>query len=204
MTAVQHQRMPLGLPAGSIRGIMALQIVLTFWLLLLVPADAFVPIPLNLYFMISLVLIFFVSHGKSIAKRGDSSLASPLWLPSGTFRVLIIAGTAAVFAFIIWKHPDRLDRLTPTKEQIDVGWRYYLGGLVVGFVLGMLMKIMPFRHGNLFQSFQAWTAIIAMAILFFDLIFQVLINVTLPVPIQAVTWGTALTGIVAFYYGSRS
>jgi len=208
MSAVAHARPPLGLPPGSIRGIMAIQIVLVFWILLLLPTPAdsekAIPIPLNLYFMIALVMIFFVSHGKSIAKRGDTSLASPLWLPSGTLRFLILAGTAAVFAFLIMKHPDHLNRLTPSPEQVTVAWKFYFGALMIGFVLGLLVKILPFRHGWLFQSFQAWSAIIAMAFLFLDMIFQVFINETLPKPIEALPWGTALTGVVAFYYGSRS
>ncbi len=208
MSAVPHPRPPLGLPPGSIRGIMAIQIALVFWILLLTPTPAdsekAIPIPLNLYFMIALVMIFFVSHGKSIARRGESSLASPLWLPTGTFRLIILAGTAAVFAFLILKHPDHLDRLTPSPEQIAIGWRYYLSALVIGFVIGLLVRIMPFRHGWLYQSFQAWSAIIAMSLLFLDMIFRVFINEALPRPIEALPWGTALTGVVSFYYGSRS
>jgi len=207
MSAVQHARPPLGLPPGSIRGIMAIQIVVVFWILLLMaPADPekVIPIPLNLYFMLALVMIFFVSHGKSIAKRGDIALASPLWLPAGTLRFLILAGTAAVVAFLLVKHPEHLNRLTPNPEQITVAWKYYFSALMIGFVLGLIVKIMPFRYSWLYQSFQAWSAIIAMAFLFLDMIFQVFINETLPRPIEALPWGTALTGVVAFYYGSRS
>ena len=65
------------------------------------------PIPLNLYFLLSLVMVFFVSHGKSIARKGDAT-PSPLWLPGGTLRFVILAGTAAVFAFVLFEHPDRI------------------------------------------------------------------------------------------------
>ena len=202
MVPTMAPRPPLGLPAGSIRGLLALQIVILFWMFLLTPAEQIVPIPLNLYFLLSLVMVFFVSHGKSIARR-DEPTASPLWLPGGTLRFIILVGTAAVFAYVIYAHPDRLARLTPRAEQLD-NWKYYLGALAIGFVLGYATRILPFRHAWSFQAFQAWVAIIAMAILFLDMVFQVIINFSLTKPIDPVMWQAVVTGIVSFYYGSRS
>src|SRR5438270_762422 len=121
-------RPPLGLPPGSIRGLLALQITIIFWMFLLAPAERATEhggIPLNMYFLLSLVMVFFVSHGKSIARRAEPT-ASPLWLPGGTLRFLILAGTAAVFAFVWIKHPDRLDLLTPDPSQLK-NWKFYLG-----------------------------------------------------------------------------
>src|SRR5262245_46274622 len=103
MTAHVAPRPPLGLPPGSIRGLLALQITIIFWVLLLVPNEKFVPIPLNLYFLLAVVMIFFVSHGKSIARKGEAT-PSPLWLPGGTLRFIILAGTAAVFAYVAIKY----------------------------------------------------------------------------------------------------
>ncbi|HKA05949.1 MAG TPA: hypothetical protein VKD71_01745 [Gemmataceae bacterium] len=202
MIATNAPRPPLGLPPGSIRGILALQIVIIFWMLLLAPDDRAVPVPLNLYFLLSLVMVFFVSHGKSIARR-DEPTPSPLWLPGGTLRFIILAGTAAVFAYVIYDHPERLDRLTPNPDQMK-NWKYYLGALAIGFVAGYGTRILPFRHGWAFQAFQAWIAIIAMATMFLEVIFQVIINFSLADRIDPVSWQTAVTGIVAFYYGSRS
>src|SRR3712207_745527 len=108
MTATAVARPPLGLPAGSIRGLLAIQIAVIFWMFLLAPAERLVPIPLNMYFLLSLVMMFFVAHGKSIARRGETT-PSPLWLPGGTIRLVILAGTAAVFAYVIVKDPDRLN-----------------------------------------------------------------------------------------------
>jgi hypothetical protein len=203
MTAtVAAPRPPLGLPPGSIRGLLALQITAIFWILLLVPNEDAVPIPLNLYFLLAMVLVFFVAHGKSIARR-DEPTPSPLWLPGGTLRFLILAGTAAVLAFVGLNHPDRLNRLTPKPDSLDE-WKYYLGALGIGFFLGYGTRILPFRHAWMFQAFQAWIAIIAMAILFLHLVFEVIINVSMPEPIKAVAWQTIVTGVVAFYFGSRS
>jgi hypothetical protein len=200
MSATLNVRPPLGLPAGSIRGLLALQIVLIFWMLLLVTQE--IPIPLNLYFLLSLVMMFFVSHGKSIARRGEG-VSSPLWLPGGSIRFLILVGTALVFAYVLVNDPDRINRLTPKHEQLE-NWKYYLGALGIGFILGYGTRLVPFRTSWGFQAFQAWAAIIAMASLFLEFVFQVIVNVNLNVPIDAVAWQTVVTGIAAFYYGSRS
>jgi hypothetical protein len=200
MTATVNPRPPLGLPPGSIRGLLAVQITAIFWLLLLAPDGK--NVPLNLYFLLSLVMVFFVAHGKSIARRAEPT-PSPLWLPGGTLRFLLLAGTAAVLAYVATQHPDRLDRLTPRQEELP-DWKYYLAALAIGFVLGYGTRILPFRHAWAFQAFQAWIAIIAMAILFLHFLFEVIINFSLEVPINAVARQTIVTGIVAFYYGSRS
>jgi hypothetical protein len=202
MTATVAPRPPLGLPPGSIRGLLALQITVIFWMFLLTSSERGVLIPLNMYFLLSMVMVFFVAHGKSIARRTEPT-PSPLWLPGGTLRFLILAGTAAVFAWVVMKHPDRLDRLTPHPDQLQ-NWKYYLGALGIGFILGYATRILPFRHSWMFQAFQAWTAIIAMAILFLHLIFEVIINFSLDIPLDAAAWQAVVTGIVAFYFGSRS
>jgi len=202
MVATVSPRPPLGLPAGSIRGILAVQITVILWMLLLAPDDRPIQVPLNLYFLLSLVMVFFVGHGKSIARR-DEPTASPLWLPGGTLRFVILAGTAAVFGYIAYAHPDRLERLTPSPEQLK-NWKYYLGALAIGFVLGYGTRILPFRHAWSFQAFQAWIAIIAMAIMFLEFVFQVFINISLTNRFDPVPWQAAVTGIAAFYFGSRS
>src|SRR5215213_8047936 len=104
MTATVVHRPPLGLPPGSIRGLLAIQITAIFWMFLLTPSET-VRIPLNLYFLLALVLVFFVAHGKSIARR-DEPTASPLWLPGGTLRFLVLAGTAAILVYVAVSHPE--------------------------------------------------------------------------------------------------
>ena len=85
-------------------------------------------------------------------------------------------------------------------------WKYYVGGLLIGFFLGYAVRVLPFRNSYGYQSFQAWIAILAMLSLVVDMIFQVFISTTLveKLGIGQVYWQTAVTGIVAFYYGSGS
>src|SRR5256885_13044930 len=128
-------RPPLGLPPGSSRGLLAPQITIIFWILLLAPNENFVPIPLNLYFLLAMVLVFFVAHGKSIARRAEPT-PSPLWLPGGTLRFLILAGTVAVLVYVRLNHPDRLNRLTPSPDQLREEWKYYLAAVGARVFLG--------------------------------------------------------------------
>src|SRR5262245_39527315 len=93
-TQLTVSRHPLGLPPGSVRAMLSLMICGLFWILISLPADKNVPIPLFLYFLLSLILVFFVAHGSTIG-RASGSLQSPLHLPRGTFRVFIVLGSAA-------------------------------------------------------------------------------------------------------------
>src|SRR5205085_1678500 len=153
-------RHPLGLPQGSVRAVLSLAIVGLFWLLLLLPADRDVQIPLYLYFLLGLVLLFFASHGRSIDPEGGSH-RSPLGLPRGSIRGIILLGTMAVVAWCI--HSDRdllIARLTPSTQQLP-HWPYLLGALLGGFFLGWIIRLGPWKGVYWFQDLQEWISLIA-------------------------------------------
>jgi hypothetical protein len=196
-------RNPLGWPPGSVRGMLSLLIAIQFWLLLLLPDSKAVPVPINLYLMLTLVGVFLISHGRSIATASDPT-PSPLYLPGGTLRVLIIGGTIAVVAYLYANFPERLtDRMKPARDQL-AAWPTIVGAYIGGFVLGYIFRIMPFRNNWLFQAFLAWLSMIAMAMLFIEIIIQAFINPTLPEKFDLSTWAAVVTGIVSCYYGTRS
>lgn len=202
MASSDAARPPLGLPPGSIRGIIALQISLIFWLLLMVPEENQIPIPLNLYFMLSMVLVFFVSHGKTIALKSDPH-PSPLWLPGGTLRLFIVAVTIATAIYVGMNHPDHLQRLNPDPAQLP-NWKYYLWSLGIGFFVGTIFRLLPFRQNWGFQTIQAWLAILAMVSLLLETILQVFVQTSLANKIDFLGWQCGVTAIVACYYGARS
>lgn len=193
---------PLGLPHGSIRGLLAIQIMLIFLLLLLLPGVDQPPIPLNMYFLLSLVMVFFVAHGKSIPYKGQAQ-PSPLWLPGGTLRALILLGIIGSMVYLIVKDPSRFARLNLDPAQLP-NFKYYLGSLAGGFIVGHLLKKSPLPHGWAFQSFQGWVALISMGSLLVETILQVFVNQTLSEKLDLVTWQCIVTGVAAFYYGVRS
>src|ERR1700752_951384 len=100
-------RHPLGLPPGSVRALLALMTCGLFWVLVLLPEDKKVQIPLFLYFLFSLILVFFVAHGSTIGKAAGAA-RSPCYLPPGTFRVLIVVGMAAAVGWSYYAHRDQL------------------------------------------------------------------------------------------------
>ena len=205
MTDNEQVHHPLGWPPGSVRGMLALLIAVQFWFFFLLP-DSQDPtkqirIPITLYFLMTLVGLFLVSHGKTI---GMTNHRSPLFLPSGTLRVLIIGGTAAVLGFVYSNHPDRLtERLSMSSEQLT-NWPMVVGSYVGGFFAGHLSKIMPFRNNWMIQAFLAWLAMIAMGLLFLEIIVRTFIDPSLKEKFDLHLWGAVVTGIVTFYFGARS
>jgi hypothetical protein len=200
---VRPVRQPLGLPAGSVRGILALLIVIQFWILLLLPDSMAVRVPANLYLLLSFVALFFVSHGRSIAAAVDPE-PSPLHLPGGTLRIIIFGGTALVVGYVIANMPDRLNtRLRLSDSQMD-HWPIIIGAYVGGFTLGYFFRVMPFRHHWVFQSFLAWIAIIAMALLLIEIVIQAFIRPTLREQFDLPTWEAVVTGVTSVYFGTRS
>src|ERR1700736_4109165 len=88
----QAQRQPLGLPAGSVRAILTFIILALIWTLMLLPKDKVKDIPLYLFYLMFLSLgSFFAAHGRSIAGPLTGT-RSPLYLPRGSLRFLIILG----------------------------------------------------------------------------------------------------------------
>jgi hypothetical protein len=198
-------RHPLGLPAGSVRAVLSLIIAGLFWLLLLLPADKDVQVPLYLYFLLGMVLVFFASHGRSIAPAGAAH-RSPLGLPRGSILGIIVLGTVAVVGWKMHTDPELLlSRLTPEPQQLPQ-WPYLLAALVGGFFLGWLIRLGPWRSLYWFQDLQAWVSLIAMAMLGVEIVVLLFINPHLEeqTPINFPMWEEALTAIVAFYFGVRS
>lgn len=196
-------RTPLGLPNGSVRAILSVLIVVQFWLLLMLPEANKVPIPINLYLLMTLVALFFVSHGKSIAAATDPT-PSPLYLPGASLRIIILGGTALVVGYLYTNHPEWLsERLRFDPAQL-ASWPAVVSAYVCGFLIGYLMRIMPFRHFWGFQAFQAWLAMIAMGMLFIAIIIQAFINPTLKEKFDLPLWEATVTAVTAYYFGARS
>jgi uncharacterized membrane-anchored protein len=197
-------RHPLGLPAGSVRAVLALTITGLFWILLLIPEEKNIPVPLFLYFCTAMVLLFFFAHGKSISHQEGRS---PPWgLPRGTIRFVIIGGTIAVFGFYYYLHKELpLSKLVPQPAQL-VQWPKLLIGFAIGLGSGYLIGRGPWRKSDAFQDIQAWVSLIAMLGLAVEVIIILFINPNLKqeMKIDLSTWEAILTGIVAWYFGART
>jgi uncharacterized membrane protein len=194
-------RHPLGLPQGSVRAVLSLTIVGLLWLLLLLPADKDVQVPLYLYFLLGLVLVFFGSHGRSIAPQGTNR--SPLGLPRGSIRGIIVLGTVAVFAWCFHSNPSLLmARLTPTPEQLPQ-WPYLLMVLLGGFLLGWIIRLGPWKNLYWFQDVQAWFSLVAIILLGAEMVIRLFIRPHMEEELDLPVVEEILVGVVAFYFGVR-
>ena len=200
-------RQPLNLPAGSVRSSLVLLIILPFWILLAVPQRQ-VPMPLYLYFLLGLVLVFFAAHGGTIAPKHAADHPSPWYLPRGFFRLGLILVTAGLIGWRVYNDPtgqDLADRLTPTPQEL-AKWPDLLGAMAAGYVAGWAVSrvLGRYRYSPVYQDLQAAVSIIAMVGLSGLAIVHLLINPGLEVPVNAVIFESILTAIVAWYFGARS
>jgi hypothetical protein len=201
------ERQPLNLPAGSVRSSLVLLIILPFWVLLAVP-ERQVPMPLYLYFLLGLVLVFFASHGSTIAPKHAAEHPSPWYLPRGFFRLGLILVTAGLIGWRVYNDPTGqtlADRLTPSPEQL-ANWPYLLGSVAGGYTAGWALSRLlgSYRYAAVYQDFQAAVSIIAMVGLSGLAIVHLLINPGLQVPVNPLVLECILTAIVSWYFGARS
>src|SRR5437660_8252089 len=92
-------RHPLGLPAGSVRSVIAFLITGLLCTILLLPPEQPVRVPLFVYFLTSLVLAFFTAFSGGITLNPRER--PPLNLPRGTARFLIVL---AIVATVGWAY----------------------------------------------------------------------------------------------------
>jgi len=200
-------RQPLNLPAGSVRSSLVLLIILPFWILLAVP-ERQIPMPLYLYFLLGLVLVFFASHGGTIAPKHATDHPSPWYLPRGFFRLALILITAGLVGWRFYNDPsgkELADRLTPNDEEL-AKWPYLLGVMAAGYIAGWAVSrvLGRFRYSPIYQDLLAAISIIAMVGLSGLAIVHLVINPGLTVPVNPLILECILTGIVAWYFGARS
>jgi len=195
-------RHPLGLPAGSVRAVLALMIVSLFWTIVLLPERRNVPIPLFLYFLLVPIVMFFFAHGRTIAV----GTPSPWGLPRGTFRVLIVlisAGAIGLHYYLYGVGPwAKFEVRAPDLEA----WPKLLLAMVLGLSLGRLIGNGPWRNSAAFQDIQAWVSLLGMLGLGLETILHVLVRPQLgeDLKMDLSTLEAILTGIIAWYFAARS
>jgi hypothetical protein len=202
----QYRRHALGLPAGSIRALLALMVLGVLWLLALYAPTEQGEVPLDFiylqYVMILILAHFFAAHGNTIGK--NVSEHSPLGLPGGSVRFLLLAG---YIGLIVWLVMNKR-----TFERAAEGTLFLPLVLVSGFFVGFVVtKLVLFTSpsGQLpfwFQDVQAWFALLAV----FGLAIITMIHLfILPNIQESLRFGTTtieiiVAAVVGFYFGARS
>ncbi|MCI0683601.1 MAG: hypothetical protein L0Y71_15965 [Gemmataceae bacterium] len=201
------RRHALGLPAGSVRALHVLIIVGITCAIIAWPGEQAVAIPAYLIYLIFLMLgHFFASHGVSIATRG-SEQPSPLYLPGGTVRLLVILTLGAAIGTKLYQRPEIF------QQQFDLSVRSLAEQPLVpvlilgGFFAGVMLRAVVGRAKPpmWLQDFEAWISIIALVGLGIAAMIHLIIVPSLEVPwLPLPTWEGILGAVIAFYFGERS
>jgi hypothetical protein len=204
-----------GLPAGSVRALLAVMIFGGIWAWLLLRPDFEVPQYLQNLLFIIMGHYFAVRRTspreQSLSSAGTEAGPPPLFLPHGTIRLLLVGGFVAVAVLLFQQ--EQVWVAGPTGERIHKGAITLL--LVAGFLLGVVVARvyswwstsahLP-RWLEDLRALLSLSAAVLLLLLVFDL-------ATVPDlgPLRYVRQlgeGDGLKGglaaVVGFYFGSRS
>ena len=203
-TTLPVRRHALGLPAGSIRAAQILVIAALTSALILNSRD--IPIPAYLIYLLFLILgHFYAAHGTTIASR-QSGQASPLHLPAGSVRLVVVLLLGGAIGWKMTQNPDGLhkqfvDSLNLLKDQP------YLPVLILGaFFVGVVLRAIVGRTNppQWLQDFEAWVSLLALIGLGVAVVIHLIVNPSLEEDLRLPTWEGILGAVIAFYFGERS
>lgn len=204
--APRHRRHALGLPAGSVRALLAFLVLAVLWLLALYGLTDKGEIPLAFiylqYVMILILAHFFAAHGSTIGRH--VSPHSPLWLPAGTVRFLLLAGYVGLIVWLVYNQRQ----FEPVPEGHLVLPLVLIAGFFVGYVITKVVLALS-GTGQLpfwFQDVQAWFALLASIGLTVIVILHLFILPTIEQSLHfsTTTFETIVAAVVGFYFGARS
>jgi hypothetical protein len=210
--APRPQRHALGLPAGSVRALLAFGVLGYLWVLVLQPGreghgplankDASLAFIYLQFLMVLILAHFFAAHGSTIGER--VSRRSPLGLPRGTVRFLLLAGYLGLAIFLYkteteFQMPETGPVILLLLVLISA---FFLGHILTGLVSWLSGGTLP----PWFQDVQAWIALLALLLLGVVVLVRLVINTSLPLEQQLTlpTTEAVLAGLVGFYFGARS
>jgi hypothetical protein len=198
------KRHALALPAGSVRAIHVLAIVGVFCAMILMPSAPTIP-PYLIYLLFLMVGHYFAAHGVTIATR-DEAAPSPLYLPGGTVRVLVVVALVGCIGWRLYSDEAGLIRQFEASLELlkmePILPLVILGGFFLGvMVRAVLLRLEP-RPG--FQDFEAWVSLIALLGIVIAGIIHLIVSPSLEESLYLPTWESFVGGVVAFYFGERS
>jgi hypothetical protein len=199
-TAPTPRRHALGLPAGSIRAILALSVLGSLWVMALRAPDKLPPSFVYLLFLMLFILVHYIAahartQGTAVSRR------HALGLPRGTIRLLLLVGFIGLLMFL-WQNSAQLEVV-----QSDLLFQL-IALLLAGFVVGYLLTgVFRSPDGHLpawLQDVQAWLALLAaIAMVILVMIYSV-INPSLAeqpkIPVDKIEAG--LAALIGFYFGA--
>ena len=203
-----------GLPAGSVRALLALAVLGLLWVIALFhphgetlsEADKHLPmILLSLQILMVLILAhFFTAHGKSIGRHLTG--ASPLGLPGGSVRFLLAAGYIGLSAFLFYHRadfelPEKTSLWSLLLELVVVVVSYFIG-MVISSGVRMVWGDPP---PGPYLDLEAWVALLALLGLGGVVLIHVInrsVSAEHQIPLDVAQ--AVLSGLIGLYFGARS
>jgi hypothetical protein len=198
----------LGLPAGSVRALLAILIFTTTWGLLIVRPNQEVPD------FIRDLLFIIMGHYFAVRSRSAPALEPgppPLYLPRGSVRLLFVVGSALV-AVLLYQR----DRLTALDDNPGVVTLILICGFLAGVAINTLATLWKDRGHHtprIVEDLRALISIAAAGILVI-LVWNRVVVLFPTDSVESVLSSRAhlgslgvehvLAAVVGFYFGSRS
>jgi hypothetical protein len=197
-----------GLPPGSVRALLAILIFATTWALLVFRPTGEVPDYLrDLLFII--MGHYFATRRRT--DRGDDPGPPPLYLPRGSVRLVLVAGSMAVAAILY-----RRGQLTAVDKNPGVITLLLVGGFLLGVSLSSVLAWWRERGHQSHRIVEDLRALISLAagVLLAALVWNRLFPLLPSERIDAIfgqwihlgRYGPEhiLAAVVGFYFGSKS
>ncbi|MGP0068039.1 MAG: hypothetical protein ACLQGP_31140 [Isosphaeraceae bacterium] len=208
-TAVDWRRIhALGLPSGSIRALLAILVFATVWALLIIrPSEE---IPNYLGDLLFIIMGHYFAARRRVVTDADPG-PPPLYLPRGSVRVLLIAGSIAVAVFLF-----RRGQLTSLERNPGVVALLLVGGFLLGVAMNTVTTWWRERGHQPPRFVEDLRAVVSLAagILLAFLVLNHILLIVPPAGIddQLSAWvhlghvrpEQVLAAVVGFYFGSRS
>lgn len=205
-------RHALGMPAGSIRALLAFGTLGYLFILVLSVGDqgktllnqpeaseAFVFLQL---LMILIIAHFFSAHGRTIGKVVSDR--HPLGMPRGSIRFLLLGGYLGLLYYV---YHHEIQFLFPERTDLML----FLGVILVAFIVGHALTDLVRRMTGGWlpawvQDVQAWFALIGLVMLGIVVLVRLVINTALPLEQQLglAKMEVGMAGMISFYFGARS
>src|ERR1043165_5369714 len=196
------RRHALGLPAGSVRALHVLGIVGLVCAIILIPSkDPANPVPIPPYLVYLLFLMlghYFAAHGVTIANRDDPS-PSPLYLPGGLVRLLIVAALTGCMGWNLYQDEPGLRRLYDVSVVAFANQPMLPLVILGSFFLGVLVRALVGRVNPpaVWQDLEAWISLMALLILAVAALIHLGIAPSMPA-LEMPTWEGFVGGVIAF------
>lgn len=205
-TVAAPRRHALGLPPGSIRAVHVLGVVALVCSILLLPAMRHYPIPPYLIYLLFLVLgHYFAAHGNDIATK-NSDDASPLHLPTGSVRLLILLMLGGTLGWLGYSDLDALKQHLEASLNELTRQPYMPIVILGGFFLGVVVRGLVGRENPpvWWQDIEAWISILALVGIIAAAIIHLIVGASMQEYLSLPVGEGVLGGVIAFYFGARS